>query len=63
MTTLQVIEQIANIMISAPNYNNVVIGGNDDMTTLESVKFLCQTSIVKDWIINTTDCKNTILVY
>ena len=63
MTKLEVIEQIANIIISAPNYNNVVIGGLDDMTPIEAIKVLCQSSDKAIWNINTSDCKNTILIY
>ena len=65
MNKLQVINQIANIMTSAPKYDTVVIGGQDDMTMLEAIIFFCETSIDRqDWKIDANFiCKSAILVY
>ena len=65
MTKLQVIEQIVNIMTSAPKYDTVVIGGHDDMTMLEAIRFFCQTSIDRqNWNIDVNYiCKDAILIF
>ena len=65
MNKLQVIEQIVNIMTAAPKYDTVVIGGHDDMTMLEAIRFMCQTSIDRqDWNIDVNYiCKDAILIF
>jgi hypothetical protein len=65
MNKLEVIEQIVNIMTAAPKYDTVVIGGHDDMTMLEAIRFFCQTSIDRqDWKFDVNNiCKNAILIF
>jgi hypothetical protein len=63
MDTLQLINFIAKYAIRHPNFQTVVIGPGDDLTILEAIADLSLNGPNMDWAVNTTDCKNTILVY
>jgi hypothetical protein len=64
MNTLQLINYIA----SNPQFTNVVIKDNDDKTPMQAIECLsCEYEnnfdFNKDWRINSTLEKNTLLVY
>jgi hypothetical protein len=63
METLQLINFIAKYAIRYPNFQTVVIGAGDDLTILEAIADLSLNGPTMEWNVNTTDCKNTILVY
>ena len=64
MNTLELIAFIANYVIENKNFNTVVIGGNDDMEILEAINYLSSHDIkLQDWQVNTSECKNTILIF
>ena len=63
MKTLELINFIAKYAIRHPNFQTVVIGAGDDLTILEAIADLSLCGSFMAWAVNTTECKNTILVY
>ncbi len=64
MNTIQLIRFISVFADKNPYYNTVVIGSNDDMTIDEAIHMLA-TCYINDghWQVNTTECRNTILIF
>ncbi len=64
MKTIELIRFIAVFAHENPTFKTVVIDAQDDMTIDESIEDLIfNHAAVTDWSVNTTDCRNTILVY
>ncbi len=64
MNTIQLIRFISVFAHENPHCNTVVIGSKDDMTIDEAIEYLAANHLyLEHWQANTTECKNTILIY
>jgi hypothetical protein len=59
MTTIRVI----NFILDNPEFTNVVIENMDDLKPIQAIDFLNRINIEKDWILNDSLEKNTLLIY